>query len=208
MSAGGALRDHFNGKSVKDVDIFMNAKAFKWQDRRRIQQAFKKAKLSIARQKYERQGPYGISTEYGLIPPHKTSSFDAQDTFKADSYHVIAGPDGTDYNIVFVNPGIHQKNNNIPVARAFAYFITELFDINICKISTSGDWVYKSEDYNNGVQEKKIKIVRANACSAEHLERVTTKYSDWEHPPAPKDENVTPSQTATARAGTASTGPC
>lgn len=186
MIAGGALRDLDNDRVVKDVDIFL---ADGWMNKRLIKKAFADAGLTIHDQME--------STGYGQVARKMTRG--TKDAFNAvskkmvrDSYGhiyesqkvkegaeawtVIAGPNRTEYNIVFIK-GEFGKLLKTEMTRAM--LLVTHFDIGICQIAYDGRGVHMAAAYNTDVREKKLTLTRPNHSSKAHLQRVHTKYADF-----------------------------
>ena len=99
----------------------------------------------------------------------------------AEAWVVIAGPDRTEYNIVFIK-GDFGKLLKIEATRAS--LLASQFDIGLCKIAFDGRQVYLSADYNTDAREKKLTLTRPNHSTKSHLLRVHAKYPDFALCPA------------------------
>ena len=177
--AGGALRDLFNKRAVKDVDIFLRSRGGPWRNKRLLEGIFKRAGLHV-KKKFVGLDDYGL-TVYKQFPPPKTGAF-TRDTGTAypetigtaESWEITAGPRGTVYNFIFLDgPLSRQLAEESPKA------LMETFDIGLCRIAFDGEKVIRTEEYKKDAREKTITLLQANASSQEHLHRIAEKYPDF-----------------------------
>ncbi len=189
MIAGGALRDLANGRTVKDVDIFL---ADRWMNKRLIKKAFAALGLTIHNQM--------VSEGYGKVAKKMTRG--TKDAFnevtksmKRDSYGqifehkkvkegaeawtVIAGPDKTEYNIVFLKGEFGKELRRKALEGTAATLLLEQFDIGICQIAYNGNSVFMLKTFMDDVDNKTLTLVRPNHSSKAHIERVAKKYPDF-----------------------------
>lgn len=191
--AGGALRDTFNGAAVKDVDIFLRARGNRKAHRSLLKEAFAAANVTVIEQSFS--DSYGTtriafpdpvsakeSTNfgYGLLRKRAT-----------ESWKILAGPNRTEYNVIFVDDNIDRKMAEAAPAREqqkiFAGNLLGTFDIGLCQIATDGDVVVSTPEYKSDVKKKEITLLLPNGSSEDHLRRVVKKYPDWRLSPAAKD---------------------
>lgn len=202
MIGGGALRDLYNGRPVKDVDIFL---CDRFMNKRMIKKAFAAAGLTIKEQL--------VSTGYGAIgqkfvpkemPALDTTrqvsvkrqvesywnSYDApwhtvteeRHTSGAEAWTVCAGPDNTEYNIVFVKGELGKAlkaQQASGAAPAHVMTMIGMFDIGLCQIGFDGRRVHTTPAYEKDAATRSLTIVRANRTTREHLRRIVKKYDDF-----------------------------
>ncbi|MDP2206178.1 MAG: hypothetical protein Q8K65_07720 [Alphaproteobacteria bacterium] len=207
MIGGGALRDLFNERAIKDVDIFLQSRGSENKNRKFIKQAFQKAGLSIEKQVVAR-GMYGGEVREELPDPKK-SVFQARlgssyGTIRAasnsEAWTVIAGKDKTEYNVVFVDGPLGKmlKAAAEKDGASSAAVMIKAFDLGLCQIGFDGEKIVVTDAYREDVTEKKITLHVDNGTSQQHIARVVKKYPDWKlspeadkalnPPPAPKPQ--------------------
>jgi len=191
--AGGALRDTFNGAAVKDVDIFLRSRGNRKAHRNFLKEAFANAGIAVIEQSFS--DGYGTtriafpdpvsakeSTNfgYGLLRKRET-----------ESWKILAGPQRTEYNIIFVDDNIDRKMAAAASPReqrqVFAGNLLTSFDIGLCQIATDGDTVVSTKEYKSDVKHREITLLLPNGSSEDHLRRVVKKYPDWRLSPAAKE---------------------
>lgn len=188
--AGGALRDLYNDRPIKDVDIFL---ADRFMNKRLVKKAMAAAGLEIHKQ--EVAGDYGIShTKFKSARAaqfEKVSTKTRRDSYGAvfesrsvksgaEAWTVIAGPDKTEYNIVFVKgeAGKDMKREQASGGRV-ANILLPLFDIGLCQIGYDGRRVITTAGYEKDAAQKMLSVLRPNHAAPEHLRRIYKKYSDF-----------------------------
>lgn len=197
--AGGALRDTFNGKPVKDVDIFLSVPSYF--PKQLIKKAFHKAGLEIQHQvvsgiytdtlkkfttrgapAFEKVAVKKARDSYGEIFERKEIKSDAQ------AFVVLAGPERTEYNIVLLKGDFGRAFRDLPQTVAGSKermaMLTANFDIGLCQIACDGKHLYADQNYRQDVENKTLTLVRPNHSSLAHLQRIAKKYDDWK--PCPK----------------------
>ena len=206
LIAGGALRDLCNKRTVKDVDIFL---ADRWMNKRLIIKAFAAAGLTIHNQM--------VSEGYGKVAKKMTRGTkdafnEVTKTIKRDSYGqafehkkvkegaeawtVIAGPNKTEYNIVFIKGEMGKDMKRAHAAgTGAATLLLEQFDIGLCQIAYNGKNIITLKPFDTDINNKTLTLVRPNHSSKAHVERVAKKYPDFTlcqnaqnliNPPPPK----------------------
>lgn len=205
LIGGGALRDLFNGRAIKDVDIFLQSRGSESKNRKFIKNAFRKAGMEIVKQVVS-------TTIYGgeireEFPDPKKSVFQARvgnsyGTVRAASHSeawtVVAGSERTEYNVVFIDGplgGLLKMAAGKENASSAAVMI-KAFDLGLCQIGFDGEKIVTTKAYREDVSEKKITLHVDNGTSQQHIARVVKKYPDWQlspeadkalnPPPAPK----------------------
>lgn len=172
--AGGALRDTFNERSIKDVDIFLASRGSKRRNRAFLKNVFKKAGLPVHEQVTHRDD-YGVAKTAAFPDPATARhTIDAGTYFSfsriTESWNIVAGGGKTKFNIIF--------SNAAPVKDGGISVISE-FDLGFCQIACDGEKITTTPQYRKDVAEKTIRLVRNNPTTREHLERVRRKYPDW-----------------------------
>lgn len=195
MIVGGALRDTFNGRAVKDVDIFLKAPMF-GNRKKMLRKVFDQCGLVIH---MTRDTDYSSISEDSLTRTTKIpNSYDREHSAfgRLDTWKVVAGPNRTEYNIIFVNSPladqlrdeanpkkVHPDNIgsvfNFAMKPARQQFLNKI-DISICQIIFTGKELITSMAYDRDVHEKKITLLNPANSSLMHIERVVSKYRDFE----------------------------
>lgn len=187
--AGGALRDLFNKRAIKDVDIFMQTRGSERKNRKFLAKVFEAANIPVQRQMVSMgyshvaeafPGPNKgtlvsrISNGYGVI---RAASH-------TEAWTVIAGPDKTEYNIVFVDGPLGNAikraatENSDGGKRKSAALMIGHFDLGLCQIAFDGTHLHTTDAYRRDVLEKRITLIKENGASAQHLTRIMEKYND------------------------------
>jgi len=205
LIGGGALRDLFNKRAIKDVDIFLQSRGNENKNRKFIRQAFQKAGVNIEKQVVAR-GMYGGDVREELPDPKKSvfqqhlgSGYRTiRVASNSEAWTVIAGKEKTEYNIVFID-GPLGKMLKAAVEKpggSSAAVMIKAFDLGLCQIGFDGAHIVTTEAYQEDVRGKKITLHVDNGTSQQHIARVVKKYPDWAlspeaqkaltPPPAPK----------------------
>ena len=193
--AGGARRDTFNGAAVKDVDIFLRARGNQKKHKALLQEVFAATGLKVHEQ------PAGYSGYDRIFAPFPDPATEKETTGGGysgitrkrlmESWRVVAGPNKTEYNVIFVDDSLDkaltQKASPRDIRDIFAGGLLDAFDIALCQIATDGDTVASTMAYKEDVRGKKISLLRPNATSDDHVKRVVKKYPDWKPNAAAKE---------------------
>lgn len=196
--AGGALRDTFNNRAIKDVDIFLCNRRFA--QKGFIKAAFAAAGLTIKPQTVTRTDGYSNIQTLETMVASRAPAFEVVEEVRyrdsygdvftrnklkssADSWTVISAS-GTEYNIVFLSGEIEKALKSATTAKARADILTGSFDIGICQIATDGKNIFESEGYKLDVASKRLTLLRPNHSSLAHLDRMIQKYPDFSLCPA------------------------
>ena len=179
--AGGALRDTFNQRAVRDVDIFLanptKGLLQEGKQKKFLEEIFKRADLEIHEQIIEHVG-YGDAITSKFCKPNSneiiTREYDSVFKNPTKSWHIIAGPNKTEYNITFIDGHLAQD-----LKRGYVQELLKAFDIGICQIGMNGKRIFKTSFYENDITKKQIEVWAENPCSKEHLERIIKKYPDY-----------------------------
>jgi hypothetical protein len=204
--AGGALRDTFNERAVKDVDIFLPTRGSARKNEKFIRRVFAQANMQIMAQDPPSFDYFSRRTEYDGDPVRaKKRDIEMRGHYgmmalKAESWEVKAYSVPNDvidqYNIVFVSGHAAQFLEATFNARAYPLsdILTrdlkkekealvlqymENFDFGICRVATDGQNVFMSPEYKKDVKDKTITLCLANDSSTDHLFRIVAKYPDW-----------------------------
>ncbi|MBI1214403.1 MAG: hypothetical protein GC185_01130 [Alphaproteobacteria bacterium] len=184
--AGGALRDLFNDRPVKDVDIFLKTRGSERKNRKFLKSVFNAAGLKVQEQ-VTHNGGYSIKRN--AFPDPGTQKFKVvsgsgygrmESETRAESWKVIAGPEKTEYNVVFMSEEFAARVNP-PGSKGPGTMkgIIEAFDFGLCQIATDGESIAETPLYKKDVAEKTITLDKGNSSSKEHLQRIVKKYPDW-----------------------------
>ncbi len=190
MIAGGALRDLFNERSIKDVDIFLQTRGSERKNRNFLEKAFAAAALPVHRQRVS-MGYSDIATEFPG-PSHGTFTQRVSRGYatiraasNSEAWTVIAGPNKTEYNIVFIDGplgaalGKAGRQPNASGSVAAAALMIKHFDFGICQIAFDGADLHSTAAYQQDVKKKTITLQKENGTSAQHLQRIVKKYPDF-----------------------------
>lgn len=184
--AGGALRDTFNKRAVKDVDVFLKSRGSVKKNRKFLKQVFAAAGLRIVEQPVY-TGGYGDDMQalpdpkQGVFVPKRHVGYGGiiPET-KSESWVVIAGPQKTEYNIVFMDgPLADAMSKAVADNRTPAKQAISAFDLGLCQIGYDGDAIVTTDKYRNDVAKKVIEIDNGNPSTLHHVERIRKKYDDW-----------------------------
>ena len=184
--AGGALRDTFNKRAVKDVDIFLKSRGSVKKNRKFLKQVFAAAELRLIEQPVY-TGGYGDDSQalpdpkQGVFVPKKRHGYGSiTPETKSESWIVIAGPHKTEYNIVFMDGPLAESMHKAAADnRSPAKQVISAFDLGLCQIGYDGDAIVTSEQYRTDVAKKVIEIDRANPSTPDHVNRIRKKFDDW-----------------------------
>lgn len=188
LIGGGALRDLFNGRAIKDVDIFLETRGSEKQNRKFLQRVFQKAGLPITSQTVK-VGAYGALQSKEIPDPRKEvfqpRINNGYGTFRAASHSeawtIIAGKDKTEYNVVFIDGPLGKALSSASVKPgAAARTMIRAFDLGLCQIGFDGRQLVTTQAYRDDVRGKKISLIEENGTSQQHIQRIVKKYSDWE----------------------------
>ncbi|MCE9506929.1 MAG: hypothetical protein K8R48_01240 [Alphaproteobacteria bacterium] len=185
MIAGGALRDLFNNRAIKDVDIFLKSRGSEKKNREFLKDVFHATELRFTG---NCQAPdYTLFDEDLPSPDRSQLSIKYQagyDTVvkesRVESWTVTRKE--TEYNVVFVD-NVKFANGVISdslSADRFRGFLTSGFDLGLCQIAYDGKEISRTSAYDNDVKYRQITLHNPNDKSREHLQRIFKKYSDWE----------------------------
>jgi hypothetical protein len=186
--AGGSLRDLFNNRAIKDVDIFLKSRGSEKKNREFLKNVFNASGLEITAQSYESDG---YSTNPIYLPDPKKDGLSIQykegyDTIikesRAESWKVIAGPSKTEYNVVFVGDAKLSDWASIATLedKRFGWTLISGFDLGLCQIAYDGKVIPHTCAYDHDVKYRQITLQNPNDKSKEHLQRIAKKYPDWE----------------------------
>jgi hypothetical protein len=191
--AGGALRDLFNTREIKDVDIFLRSQGSQKKNRKLIAAAFEAAGIDIQNQQvgYESYG----GAVMGKFPDPQVSRGEGETSgvrrkVEKESWKIIGGPGKTEYNFIFIEDSLDRRLAAGGAAREqralFTGCLLEGFDIGLCQIACDGDTVVTTGAYRDDVKYKRVSLLLPNESSDGHLQRVANKYKDWDFNPAAK----------------------
>jgi hypothetical protein len=186
--AGGALRDLFNNRAIKDVDIFLKSRGDREKNREFLRYVFNRSGLWV-----EEQPDYSGSYPCGnTFPDPKSDRLSIKHEGRlgtmitgegrVESWKVIAGDKNTEYNAVFVdNVKFINKDSGhyVPVDFDKTLLING-FDLGLCQIAYDGKEITRTYAYDNDVKYQQITLQNPNDASKEHLQRIAKKYPDWE----------------------------
>lgn len=220
--AGGALRDLYNERPVKDVDIFVVSRGSAKKNEKFLREIVKKNGFEVMKKEAASgDGPFASSHTVEDFS-QKTSS-GVNNSVVAESWTFTMEQSGQEYNVIFVGDPIvdveDYLNNGAPVSPTeIKNKVLEHFDFGICQIACDGEEISTTAAYKSDVKNKMITKTRPDT-DKEHLERIMAKYPDWklcseskkliEPPPAPVVEKPKPAKAPpkpVAEEGTCSCG--
>lgn len=158
--AGGALRDLWHGKPIKDVDIFIPVKA-------------EDVDLDAIERKVLAIHPYAelVQTSlYGQCGNAATPGF--RNIFAIWRLTV----DGTIYELIFIED--------------VGEILHEVFDISICQIAFDGELLHVGKEFQRSVDDGVIRVCNTNRADRQvkRLRRVMDKYPEYVCEPGALDE--------------------
>ena len=100
------------------------------------------------------------------------------------AWRVVAGPNNTPYNIVFIDSPMMERLRKLAKAEpsndTLIYEFIQKLDIGLCQIAfRGGKSVYASPYYDTDRRNKTLTLVNPNAGKHNHLARVAKKYKDF-----------------------------
>jgi len=161
--AGGALRDLWHGKPIKDVDIFIPIKA-------------ESVDLDAIERKVLSIHPYAeliLTSMYGQKGNTATPGF--RNIFVIWRMEV----QGTIYELIFIE---EQPGENM----------IDVFDISICQIAFDGHEIHITDEFYRSVKDGVIRVCNTNRADRQvkRLKRVMDKYPEYVCEPGALDENL------------------
>lgn len=190
--AGGALRDLFNAKAIKDVDIFLRDRGSQKKNRKLIEAAFAQSGLQVTEQIVS-QDSYGKVTKMFPDPLTRKETATTQGLSRErnmQSWRIVAGPAKTLYNVIFIDDSLdRQLAEGMAASEQRSIFtggLLEAFDIGLCQIASDGKEIVSTPAYKDDVKHKRITLTNPQTTTEDHLKRITDKYADWEQTPAVK----------------------
>lgn len=190
--AGGALRDLFNAREIKDVDIFLRSQGSEKKNRKYLEAVFAASGVQVHDQQIRYSDGYGsISRPEKFPKPASTRGAFNDAAVKRERYleswKIIAGPQQTEYNVIFVDDTLDKKLtkdvNKFDAKSIFVGALLDAFDTGLSQIATDGTEVVSTQAYKDDVRLKRISLLRPNESSNDHLKRVVKKYPDFEQTP-------------------------
>lgn len=172
--AGGALRDTFNGKPVKDVDIFLKTRGSEKKNRQFLETAFNASGIEVFGQDMNDDN-YCPTFETFPKPSAQTEGGWLNRKKIMESWKVIAGPNKTEYNIIFVDGDLAARSS-----QDFGAYLVQGFDMGFCQILYDGRNTLARPYFMRDVASQRITIVTQNPSSEDHLNRLRKKYPDWQ----------------------------
>lgn len=184
--AGGALRDLFNQKQIKDVDIFLRSQGNRKKNKKFLKEIFDAAGLDVVAQDC---GYDGYSRMMDKFPEPKTEAAAAETNGvkrerKMESWKIVAGPAKTEYNIIFVDDSLDKRLAEETSRREqrslFTGGLLGSFDIGLCQIACDGQEVVSTPAYRDDVKHSRVSLLSPNTGTEDHLKRVAKKYEGWQ----------------------------
>lgn len=194
--AGGALRDLFNQRQIKDVDIFLRTQGSEKKNRKYLEAVFNASAVPVHAQSISYSDGYSRITKQENFPtPRKENDSAFDDSLKRErrleSWTVIAGAKKTEYNVIFVDDTLDQKllkdSNKFEGKSIFAGGLLDAFDVGLTQIATDGKTIVSTAAYKDDVRNKRITLTRPNQASEDHVKRIVAKYPDFEQTQGVKD---------------------
>ncbi|HYD19610.1 MAG TPA: hypothetical protein VEF76_14140 [Patescibacteria group bacterium] len=189
--AGGALRDLFNRRAIRDVDIFMRSQGSQKKNRQFIEAVFNAAGVPVQAQSIRYDGGgYGFATRQENFPDPKGHTEKTSDpqlgkrVRTLESWKILAGKDKTEYNLIFVEDTLDRKlakeASKFQGKSIFVGGLLESFDIGITQIATDGEEIVSTRAYDEDVRLKRLTLLRPNDATVDHAARIIQKYPDFE----------------------------
>jgi len=190
--AGGALRDLFNERAIKDVDIFLQNRGSEKKNRKFLEKVFAAASLPVHKQIIS--GGYDSIATAFPDPSHGTfvqrvsrGYATIRAASNSEAWTVIAGPQKTEYNVIFIDGPLGESMkkagmlHEIPdeVHESPAQTMIRHFDFGLCQIGFDGGDLHMTDAYQKDIENKTITLQKQNGTSAQHLQRIVKKYPDF-----------------------------
>ena len=159
--AGGALRDLWHGKPIKDVDVFIPVRA-------------EDVDLDAIKRKVIAIHPYAELIQTSLYGQRGNS---AQPGFRNIFAIWRMTIDGTIYELIFIEDMGEQLH--------------EVFDISICQIMFDGELLHVSREFDRSIQDGVIRVCNTNRADRQvkRLRRVMDRYPEYVCEPGALDES-------------------
>lgn len=185
--AGGALRDLFNNRPIRDVDIFMRSQGSQKKNRAYLKEVFNAAGIAVKEQEFRHSDGYGFSITKEAFPEpksHVEKDFDiAKRTRALESWKLVAGPSNTEYNVIFVEDTLDRKlakeSSRYESKSLFVGGLLDAFDIGITQIASDGEEIVSTRAYDEDVRLKRLTLTRPNDATVDHAQRIIKKYPDF-----------------------------
>ncbi len=165
--AGGALRDLYHDKPIKDVDVFIPF--FGEPDLDDIKIALQAVKDTLDKQDdIEIDDVFGMMLRVDENVQLIAASWYGQSDLERDVVAVFSATiKGTKFDFVFMR---QMKEHMLPS-----------FDINICQIGYDANTWFTTNDFDSGVRDKTLRVmnVNRNDRNAKRLARVSEKYPEY-----------------------------
>lgn len=199
LIGGGALRDLFNERTIKDVDIFLQTRGSEKKNRSFLEKAFSAAALPVHRQRVS-MGYSDIATEFpdpsrGTFIQRVSRGYATiRAASNSEAWTVIAGANKTEYNIVFIDGplgdalGKAARQPHTAGKVSAAALMIKHFDFGLCQIAFDGADLHTTAAYQQDVKKKTITLQKENGTAASHLQRIVKKYPDFKL--CPESERV------------------
>lgn len=190
--AGGALRDLFNDRAIKDVDIFLRDRGSQKKNRKLIEAAFAQSGTDVKEQVIS-EDSYGREVEKFPDPLLRSETATTQGVTRKrqmQSWRVVVGPAKTLYNVIFIDDSLDRqlaaKATAAEQRSIFTGGLLEAFDLGLCQIASDGREIVSTPAYKDDVKHKRITLTNPDTTTEDHLKRITDKYADWEQTAAVK----------------------
>jgi hypothetical protein len=175
---GAALCGLFNERGAgRKVDIFINSPHGFLSDKKFLKQAFNATGLEITEQLVNHFPDTGAPEAF---PPPKTAKLPFREgdyrTGLTESWAVVAGPQRTQYNIVFVDRGVEGASLT---SEQFIQRMLNDLDFGLDQIAYDGKQIITTPFYDADVKNKQITLKNLSDASREQLLRLVKKYPDW-----------------------------
>jgi hypothetical protein len=175
---GAALCDLFNERGAcRKVDVFINSPHSFLSNKKFLKHAFNATGLEITEQLVKSFPDTGAPEAF---PPPKTVKLPRRkDDYMqhiTQNWLVIAGPQRTQYNIVFVDRGVRDAS---PTLQQFVQRTINDLDFGLNQIAYDGRQIITTPFYNASVIYRHIVLKNLGDSSKEQLQRLVKKYPDW-----------------------------
>ena len=170
--AGGALRDLYNERPVKDVDIFLYNTGSTRKNRQFLKKCFKEAGIDIEPQSVTIRGEYFDKTVQKDLVLKRSQD-------KGENWYIKSQNSGTLYNIVFLDPPPQHLRGLYSFLLTSWYFKNT--DIGLCQIVYDGKTGHAltSAAYRKDVTDHTLTALNPENLSVDHAKRVMDKYPDF-----------------------------
>lgn len=173
--ADGALRNLFNDRAVKDIDIFLKDQGSTRKNKKLLKQVFGDP---VSEEMVPIQGGGEAPIQFvGLGKPKKTLMYHWIQGFRSPpessmkKWTILYSQEK--YNITFIDGYLKKGVEN------FAEGLITTFDFGLCQIAYDGKNIITTASYRDDTRNKEISLQNETGSTKERLRRLRKEYPDW-----------------------------